>query len=111
MLVNNAEFRKEEVEQSIPDRFERIVRQYPDRIAIKTRDRDLTYADLNATANCLARAILAKQIKREEPVMLLFEHGPQAVAGILGALKAGTCYVPLDPSLPRESVESIAKDS
>ncbi len=111
MLVNNAEFRKEEVEQSIPDRFERIVRQYPDRIAIKTRDRDLTYADLNATANCLARAILAKQIKREEPVMLLFEHGPQAVAGILGALKAGTCYVPLDPSLPRERVESIAKDS
>lgn len=111
MLVNNSEFRKEEVEQSIPDRFERIVRQFPDRIAIKTGDRDLTYAEINATANRLARAILAKQMKREEPVMLLFEHGPEAVTAILGALKAGTCYVPLDPSLPRGRVESISKDS
>jgi len=55
------EFRKEEIEQSIPDRFEKIVRLYSERLAVKTRDHAFTYDDLNKAANRVARAILAQR--------------------------------------------------
>jgi non-ribosomal peptide synthetase component F len=45
---NFVEFKKEEIEQSIPARFEEIVRRYPDRIAVKTAHHSLTYAELDA---------------------------------------------------------------
>ena len=105
------EFTGEEVEQPIPDRFERIVRKYPDRIAAKTDDRALTYDQLNKVANRVARAILREQGKESEPVVLLFEHGIQAIAAILGVLKAGKFFVPLDPSLPHGRIASILEDS
>ena len=54
------EFKKEEIEQSIPDRFEKMVRMYPDRLAVKTRNQRLTYNELNKAANRMARAILGK---------------------------------------------------
>jgi non-ribosomal peptide synthetase component F len=49
---------KDEIEQSIPDRFEKIVARYPDRIAVKTKADALTYAELNQAANRVAHAIL-----------------------------------------------------
>ena len=54
------EFKKEEIEQSIPDRFEKQVRQYPQRLAIKTRSAELTYDELNQVANRIAWAILGR---------------------------------------------------
>src|SRR3990167_1064135 len=68
------EFKKEEVEQSIPDRFEKIVRMYPDRIAVKTRNHTLTYDALNKAANRVARAILAQSGEGDEPIALLLEN-------------------------------------
>jgi non-ribosomal peptide synthetase component F len=62
------EFSKEDVEQSIPDRFEQIVAQYPDRIAVKTRQHALTYDALNNAANRIAQAILAQLGESSEPV-------------------------------------------
>jgi len=70
------EFTGEEVEQSIPDRFERIARKYPDRIAVKTGNHVLTYAELNAMANRVARPILA-------------EKGAPLIAALRGILEAG----------------------
>jgi non-ribosomal peptide synthetase component F len=52
------EFKKEEVEQSIPDRFEQQVAKYPDRIAVKTKADALTDAELNQAVNRVAHAIL-----------------------------------------------------
>ena len=105
------EFRKEEVEQSIPDRFEHMVRRYPDRIAAKTENCTLTYEELNKAANRVARAILGEQGKGPEPVVLLFEHGIQPISAILGVLKAGKFYVPVDPSFPHGRIASILEDS
>src|SRR6267142_1601505 len=101
------EFSKEEVEQSIPARFERIVRQYPDRLAIKTGQYALTYDALNKAANRVARAILTKRGRGEEPIMLLLEHGASLIVGLLGVLKAGKFYVPLDPSHPRARTDYV----
>src|SRR5215467_3931370 len=68
------EFKKEEIEQSIPDRFEKIVRLYPHRLAVKAGQRSLTYDQLNRAANRIAAAILAKRGDRNEPITMLFEH-------------------------------------
>ncbi len=104
-------FKKEEIEQSIPDRFEKQVRRYPDRIAVKTRNDELTYDGLNQAANRVARAILTQRGTGEEPIALLLENDVPMIATILGVLKAGKIYVPLDPSLPRARTTYILEDS
>src|SRR3989337_270563 len=105
------EFKKEEIEQSIPDRFEQQVAKYPNRIAVKTRNHTLTYDALNKGANRVARAILAQRGDGNEPIALLLENDASMIAGILGVLKAGKIYVPLDPSLPSARLAYILEDS
>jgi amino acid adenylation domain-containing protein len=95
---NFVEFKIEEVEQSISQRFEKIVTKYSDRIAVKSSNHTLTYDELNQAANRIAHAILERTGEEDEPVTLLLEHGTDAIAAILAALKAGKIYVPLDPS-------------
>jgi amino acid adenylation domain-containing protein len=104
-------FRKEAIEQSIPDRFEEQVRRYPDRIAVKDRNEELTYTDLDRAANRLSHAILACRGERPEPVALLFERTPSLVVAILGALKAGKILVILDPFFPQARLASMLEDS
>jgi hypothetical protein len=65
------EFAKEEIEQSIPERFEKIVRMYPERIAVKTRNAALTYEALNKAANRVTSAILAEIGEGQQAVALL----------------------------------------
>ena len=69
------EFPKEEIEQSIPDRFEKIVSQYPNQSAINVGTQVVTYSELNAMANCVAHAIIAERDSDPEPVGLLLEKG------------------------------------
>ena len=105
------EFREEETEQSIPDRFEQQVRRHPHRLAVKTRSHELTYDALNQLANRLAQAILAQRGTSDEPIALLLERGSTLMAAILGVLKAGKFYVPLDPAYPHARNAYILEDS
>ena len=91
------EFKKDDVEQSIPARFEQMVEKYPDRLAVKDNNHELTYKALNQAANRIAQVILDALGEGEEPVALLLEHGAPIISAILGVLKAGKIYVPLDP--------------
>src|SRR5262245_49589273 len=91
-------FEKQDIEQSIADRFEQRVGNYPGHIAVKTKLHELTYVKLNSWANLVAEALLRTDAGGEDRVALLLEHDAPMVAGILGALKAGMTYVPLDPS-------------
>ena len=68
------EFKKEETERSIPERFEQQVRRYPDRLAVSSLRHQLTYEAFNRAANRLARAILARRGEGQEPIALLFDH-------------------------------------
>ena len=103
------EFKKEDIEQSIPDRFEEEVDRYPNRLAVKTGSEQLTYDELNKAANQVAQAILAQMGAENEPIALLFEHGVPAITAILGVLKAGKIYVPLEGLI--DLGEEIAKQS
>ncbi|MFC1716437.1 amino acid adenylation domain-containing protein [Candidatus Poribacteria bacterium] len=104
-------FEETEVEQSIPDRFEQQVRKYPNRLAVKTKDHEFTYDELNKAANRVAWAILKQRDKGQETIVLLLEHGAPTVVALLGVLKAGKIYVPLDPSFPRARLDYMLKDS
>ena len=105
------QFPIEDVDGSIPDRFEKIVRLYPDRLAVKMGDRSLTYDVLNRYANRIARAILAKRAPGSEPIALLLEQGVEVIAAIVGVLKAAKFYVLLNSSTPRERTAYILEDS
>lgn len=104
-------FRKEEIEQSIPERFEQQVRWYPDRLVVKSKSHQLTYQELNMLANRMARTVLTHGGEGPEPVAVLFEHGALFIAAILGVLKAGKFYVPLDPSYPQARLSYMLRDS
>ena len=108
---NFAEFKMNDIEQSIPARFEQIVRECPDRIAVKTDSHELTYDALNKTANRIARAIRQQRCEAEEPVALLLEKSVSMMAAILGVLKAGKIYLPFDPSHPRPRITAMLGDS
>src|SRR5262245_14465695 len=90
------------IDQSIPERFEQQARAQANRLAIRWPRGRYDYADLNATANRLAHAILARRGESTGPIALLFDHGGEAVAAMLAVLKAARCYVVLDPGYPRE---------
>ena len=104
-------FPTDEAAGSLSRRFEEQVGRDPGRLAIKTRKHAFTYGELNAVANRVAHAIVRHSGNRDEPVALLFAHDALAIAAMLGALKAGRPYVPLDPSYPRQRLDYILRDS
>ena len=104
-------FTDDEIEQSIPERFEQQVRAAGDRLAIKSPERSFTYAELNQTANRLARRILSLRGERAEAIALMFDHGASILAAILAVLKTGKFYLVLDPSYPRERLAYMLADS
>ncbi len=106
-----AKFKKKEVAQSISDRFEQQVHTHGHRLAVKTKNHALTYRQLDQSANRIARAILTKLGEQREPVSLLFKHDAPMIAAILGVLKAGKMYVPLDSSFPKARLAYILEDS
>ncbi|HEY7559790.1 MAG TPA: AMP-binding protein, partial [Candidatus Binatia bacterium] len=104
-------FPKEDVEQSIPERFEKMVRMYPDRTAVKMGPEVVTYSQVNATANRLAHSIIARRGFEAEAVAILLEKGPKLLAAMLAVLKAGKFIVLLDRSSPKARVAAVLEDS
>ena len=104
-------FPQADVEGTVPARFERQVGLHADRLAIKMGPLAWSYRTLNAMANRVAWAIRGARPAHGTPVALLVEQGPHAIAGMLGVLKAGHAYVPLDPTHPRARLALMIEDS
>src|SRR6266403_2236945 len=105
------EFRKEEIQQSIPARFAQQVRRFPHHIAVQTREAQITYDELDRFSNRIAQVVLEKCRAKTAPIALLFEPGPSMVAAILGVLKSGRFFLPLDPASPPARTAAILKGS
>lgn len=109
-------FDKEDINFSIVHRFEHQVRKHSNKLAIKFKESMLTYEELNKNANRVARVItkineISCKKEAENKVALLFQHGFDMVVGILGTLKSGSAYVPLDTDYPIERLIYIINDS
>ncbi|WP_342379995.1 amino acid adenylation domain-containing protein [Myxococcus stipitatus] len=98
-------------EGSLHQRFEAQARQRPDAIAVISEGEHLTYAELDRRANQLAHALRARGVERETLVGLCVERSAATVVGILGILKAGAAYVPLDPTYPADRLAYMVTDS
>ncbi|WP_017735410.1 non-ribosomal peptide synthetase [Pseudomonas sp. CBZ-4] len=83
----------------------------PDAIAVVQQGRQLTYSELNQQANLLAHHLLALGVKPDERVAVVARRGLDTLAGLLAVLKAGACYVPVDPSHPAERLHYLLSDS
>ncbi len=118
--TNQSDFTINEAEDSIISHFEARVKKFEQRIAVKTENSTLTYGELNNLANIIASNIMKigstpvlpdGKGPEEQTAAMLFRHGTQMIAGIVGILKSGRIYVPLDPSYPPERLQYILHDS
>ncbi|MEO8035685.1 MAG: amino acid adenylation domain-containing protein, partial [Acidobacteriota bacterium] len=100
-----------EVAEPLNRRFERQARVTPDRIALRWEGQQLSYRQLNAKANQLARHLQSMGVGIETLVGLSLDRSIDLVVGILAILKAGGAYVPLDPSYPRNRLQFVMEDS
>jgi len=106
------EFRGEDVEQSVSSRFEKQVQKYGQRLAVKRDEHELSYHQLNQLANQIGHSIIAKCAKQApQAVGILLDNDESMIAAILGVLKTGRAYVPLDPSFPQERLAYYLSDS
>ena len=97
-------------EKSVVDFFREQVRLRPDAIAVRSPTRSLTYGELDRQANCVAQRLLREGLYPEDPVALLFERSCAYVVAVLGVLKAGGSFVPLDPAAPDARLSFLLED-
>jgi amino acid adenylation domain-containing protein len=83
----------------------------PQVIAAVCGDRQLTYAELDGDANRLAHFLNRLGVGRGDRVALCLERSTEMLVGVLGILKAGAAYVPLDPDFPRERITAVLNDA
>jgi amino acid adenylation domain-containing protein len=91
--------------------FERCAASAPDAVAVIFEGASLTYAELSARANRLAHHLRELGARPEMLVALFLEPSLELVVAILGVLKSGAAYVPLDPAYPAERIGFVLKDT
>jgi amino acid adenylation domain-containing protein len=99
------------VYRSFVERFEARVRECPDALAVHCDGVTLDYRALNAWANRVAHRLAAAGVGRETRVGVCVERSPALIAALLGVLKAGAAYVPLDPAYPRDRLRDMLDDA
>ncbi len=97
--------------KTIVDLFELQAGTTPDNIAIRYKADEVTYQQLNTTANIVAHYLIANGVKPGHNVGLLVTRDADIMIGMLGILKAGAAYVPIDPEYPRQRREYIINQS
>jgi len=95
----------------IDELIETQVARSPDAVAIEFDDRKLTYGELDARANRLARYLRGLGVGRDSLVGIHLERSPEMVAAMLAVWKAGGAYVPLDPAYPSRRLALMIEDA
>ncbi|QWY63704.1 non-ribosomal peptide synthetase (plasmid) [Mycobacterium avium subsp. hominissuis] len=96
---------------SVPELFARQVARTPDAVALSCGDVSMTYRELDEAANRLAHLLIDHGARRGECVAVLFERSAQAIVAILGVLKSGAAYLPMDPAVPDARIEFMIGDA
>jgi amino acid adenylation domain-containing protein/non-ribosomal peptide synthase protein (TIGR01720 family) len=97
--------------RSVPELFARQARLRPDALAVVHGARALSYGELDARAESLARALRARGVGCEARVGVSLERSPELVVALLAILKTGAAYVPLDPEYPEARLRYLIDDA
>ncbi|MGW5904913.1 amino acid adenylation domain-containing protein [Streptomyces althioticus] len=95
----------------LPERFAAAVARAPHAVAVETPDGVLTYAELNARANRLARLLVERGVGPESLVAVAMHRSAELVTACLAALKAGAGYLPVDPEYPADRIAYMLDDA
>ena len=93
------------------EEFEARAGTTPNAVALTFGDTQITYAQLNRRANALARKLRALGAKRGKRIGICLERSPEMIIAVLGVLKSGAAYVPLDPAYPQARLRIMLGDS
>ena len=91
--------------------IERQVAASPDTVAVQFREKKLSYAELDRRADKLAVRLHEAGVGREDVVPLCIDRSLEMMVGLLGILKVGAAYLPIDPSLPTERIRYLGQDA
>ena len=95
----------------IHELFEDQVKRTPRALAVTYGCQELTYLELNRRANQLARYLVNQGIVPDQVIGICLQRSVEMVIAVLGTLKAGAAYVPLDPSYPAERLQYMVDDA
>ena len=99
-------------EKTFSTLFEEQVEKTPNKIAVVFEDKMLTYKELNEKANSLAYFLRNKQnVKRESTVGIMVNRSLEMIVAILGVMKAGGVYIPIDPNFPEDRINYMLETS
>ncbi|MER7923552.1 non-ribosomal peptide synthase/polyketide synthase [Streptomyces sp. NPDC096057] len=96
---------------TVLERFRRWAVETPHATAVRSGEQSLSYAELDARSDALARGLVARGVGCESRVGLCLPRGTEMVTAVLAVWKAGGAYVPLDPEYPSERLEFMVEDS
>ena len=97
---------------TIVELFSKQASETPEKIAVSYKDTQVTYAELEARSNQFANFLQSQyEVTKGDVVAVLLERSENLPTVILGTLKAGAAYLPLDPSYPQERLDFVQKDS
>ena len=98
-------------ENTVHELFITQARKTPDRAALISGDKSVTYKELDEWSNKIARALQKRQIGPDAAVGIVIPRSPEQAAAVFGVWKAGGAYVPIDPEYPEDRKQYIIADS
>ena len=98
-------------DKCIHELFEEQAEKTPDKVAVVATDKTLTYRELNEEANRIAHSLVEKGIGKGDIVAFMLPRKSSLIAVMLGVLKSGAAYLPVDPDHPRDRIEYMLSDS
>lgn len=97
--------------KTIIDVFSKIVEKYPNKVAVKYCEEEITYQELDIKSSIVRNKLYDIGIKKEEIIGLVTDKSIEMIIGMLGILKAGAAYLPIDPAHATKRVNYMLKDS
>lgn len=98
-------------DMTIHQLFEQQVRRNPDKIAVVYENVSCTYKELDERSNQIARILRSKGVKPDCIVAIMVERSLDMIVGMIGVLKAGGAYLPIDPGFPANRIQYMIEDS
>lgn len=98
-------------QETLNSLFRKIVNFHPENTAVVYRDQKITYRELDLRSNQVANVLIAKGIKEGKYVPVWMDRSLEWIVAVLGIIKTGAAYVPIDPAYPVKRVEYILSDT